>query len=334
MVKTILAGLVGVLILCAIVGLLLPRHAHVSRSVTIARPASLVYAVVNSFQLFPKWSPWQDLDPNMHQTMEGPRDGAGAKLIWSGNDKVGSGTQLITASTPDRSVASDLDFAGMGVAKSLITLTPDGAMTRATWTLDIDMGANPIGHYIGLTMDRMIGRDFSRGLAKLKKLVESMPNADIAGFDPQVVQLIPAPILLVSETTALNSNAIANAYMDGFGKITKFMAKNKLHQAGAPLGIDGKMTAATYEFDAGIPVDRGDFAGSDAVRVTQSYAGKALKAIHVGSYDDLPKTNARLLAYIAVHGYTPKGAIMSSFVDDPGSVSIDTLRTEVYAPIE
>ncbi len=31
-------------------------------------------------------------------------------------------------------------------------------------------------------MDRMIGKDYERGLKKLKSLLESMPNADIAGF--------------------------------------------------------------------------------------------------------------------------------------------------------
>jgi effector-binding domain-containing protein len=334
MLKKILAGLIGLLILGAVVGLLLPRHVHVSRSVTIVRPASLIYATVNSFRLFPKWSPWQDLDPNMHQTTEGPREGVGAKLVWSGNDKVGSGTQLITASIADRSVASDLDFGNMGIAKSVISLTPDGAATGVTWSLDIDMGANPIGHYVGLMMDRMIGPDFSTGLSKLKKLVESMPNADIAGFGVEEVELIPAPILLVNEATTLNSNAIADAYMDGFAKIAKFIAKNKLHQAGAPLGIDAKMTSSTYEFEAGIPVDRGNGTGADGVRVAQSYAGKALKTINVGSYDGLQKTNEKLLAYIAVHGQTQNGAIFSSFVDDPGRVPIDTLRTEVYAPIE
>src|ERR1700688_777343 len=132
MIKKILAGLVVVLIAAAIVGLLLPRHARVERVVVINRPASLIFATVNSFQQFPKWSPWQDLDPNMHQTAEGPRDGVGAKLVWSGNDKVGSGTQLITDSITDQSMASDLDFGDMGTAKSLVTLTPDGSMTPAT----------------------------------------------------------------------------------------------------------------------------------------------------------------------------------------------------------
>jgi effector-binding domain-containing protein len=334
MIKKILASLVVLIVAAAAVGLILPRHTRVERSVVIDRPASLIFATVNSFQLFPMWSPWQDLDPNMHQFAEGPRDGVGAKLVWSGNDKVGSGTQLITGSTPDRSVASDLDFGSMGIAKSLLTLVPDGPTTRVTWTLDVDMGANPIGHYIGLTMDRMIGPDFGRGLSKLKTLLESMPNVDIAGFNAQEVQMVPAPILLVAETSTAAPNAIANAYMDGFTKIAKFMSKRKLHQKGAPLGIDGTTTPASYSFDAGIPVDRGDVASADGVRVTQSYAGKALKTIHIGPYDGLPKTYQKLGTYIVVHGYVQNGTTFSSFIDDPGSVPLETLRTEVYAPIK
>src|SRR5260221_10751414 len=155
MLKRILIPFVAVLVVLAVIGMLLPRNIRVQRSVTIARPASLIYATVNSFQLFSKWSPWQNLDPNMRQTTEGPRDGVGAKLVWSGNDKVGSGTQVITASTPDQSVASDIDFGKMGVAKSTVLLVPQGSSTRVTSTLDIDMGASPIGHYFGLVMDRM-----------------------------------------------------------------------------------------------------------------------------------------------------------------------------------
>ncbi len=194
MLKKILIFLVAVLILVAVVGLLLPRNIRVERSVNIERPASLIYATVNSFQLFYKWSPWQSLDPNMRQITEGARDGVGAKLIWSGNDKVGSGTQLITASTPDRSVASDIDFGKMGVAKSTILLDPQNSSTRVTWTLDVDMGASPIGHYFGLMMDHMIGKDYERGLSKLKALVESMPNVNIAGFVAEPVELSAVPI--------------------------------------------------------------------------------------------------------------------------------------------
>ena len=333
MLKRIFVVLVAVVLVLAIVGVLLPRNIHIERSVNIARPASLIFAAVDSFQLFAKWSPWQDLDPNMHQSTEGPREGVGAKLVWSGNDKVGSGTQLITAATQNQSVASDVDFGKMGIAKSTLVLQPQSGSTRVTWGLDIDMGANPVGHYFGLMMDRMIGKDYEKGLSKLKTLVESMPNVDIDGFSAAPVELTAAPVLVVEETSAFDPASISHAYADAYSQIGKFIAKNKLNMRGAPLGIDGNVTAGAFTFQAGIPIDRADVAPADNIKVIQSYAGKALKATHTGPYDTLKQTYDAMRAYVAAHGYEPAGPVISWYVDDPGSTPAATLRTELYQPV-
>jgi effector-binding domain-containing protein len=333
MLKRIFVVLAAVVVVLAIVGVLLPRNIHVERSISIARPASLIFATVDSFQLFPKWSPWQDLDPNMHQSTEGPRDGVGAKLVWSGNDKVGSGTQVITAATANQSVSSDVDFGKMGVAKSTLVLQPQGDSTRVTWGLDIDMGANPVGHYFGLMMDRMIGKDYAKGLSKLKTLAESMPNVDIDGFAAEPVDMTAAPVLVLEETSAHDPASISRAYADAFTRVSNFIAKNKLKMSGAPLGIDGAASASAFTFQAGIPVDRADVTPADNIKLIQSYAGKALKTTHIGPYETLAKTYDAMRAYMAAHGYQPAGSIISWYLDDPGLTPAARLRTELYQPI-
>ena len=71
---------------------------HVERSNSIAAPADVVFASINSLETFPKWSPWEHLDPGMKKTFEGPKAGVGASYAWVGNDKVGEGKMTITES--------------------------------------------------------------------------------------------------------------------------------------------------------------------------------------------------------------------------------------------
>jgi len=43
------------------------------------------------------------------------------------------------------------------------------------WVDAGDLGLNPLSHWFGLFLDRMIGPDFEAGLAKLKALCENAP---------------------------------------------------------------------------------------------------------------------------------------------------------------
>ena len=341
MFKKIILSLAMLVSLLAVIGLLLPRHSHIERSIHIERPPSMVYGVVNSFALFPRWSPWQHLDPDMVQTASGPPEGVGATLKWSGNKKVGTGTQVITATMPNESVTSDLTFGDMGTSKATISLSGVGAGTTVRWTLDSDMGAGPVGRYFGLMMDSMVGGDFETGLKNLKSLLESMPSADLTGFQVRMVDLEAQPVLLVNKSVPADAVAVTKAYGDAYAQIEKFMSAHHLKMAGAPFGVDLQANATTMNFDAGIPVDAAApsvaTTGADAdgaVRAGSSYAGKAAMTVQLGSYDKLRKTYQQLAAYVAVHGLKANGHPFSRFVDDPMKTPLDQLRTEVYWPVQ
>jgi hypothetical protein len=180
MVRKIVSVLVVALI--AIIGgaYMLPQAVHVERTTVIARPAASVFPYINSLHKANEWSPWVEYDPNVKMTYTGFEQGVGAKMSWAGNDKVGTGSQEITQSFLNRKVASDLHFGSQAPAKAALTLTTTDAGTKVVWSLDIDLGNNPIARYVGTTLEAKVGADYDRGLAKLKALVERAPAADAA----------------------------------------------------------------------------------------------------------------------------------------------------------
>jgi hypothetical protein len=78
-----------------------------------------------------------------------------------------------TAAEPGRRVACDLHSPDFGAASSGdLLLTPDGTGTKVTWTMNGDMGSNPLLRWMSLFGDRMVGADFEAGLANLRVQAE------------------------------------------------------------------------------------------------------------------------------------------------------------------
>ena len=167
----IAAGLAAVFLAGAY---LLPAKVLISREVAIAAPPDRVFSLVQSTQSTTLWSPWTGRDPNIRLTHSGPETGVGNRMEWASDDpQIGAGSQEITEVVPNERVTSALDFGDMGQATAAILLAPDGGGTRVTWTLETNMGMNPVARWMGLAMDRMVGPDYEAGLAKLKSLAET-----------------------------------------------------------------------------------------------------------------------------------------------------------------
>jgi effector-binding domain-containing protein len=310
---------------------------HVERSAVVQAPPATVFAQIDGYRTFNKWSPWYAIDPNAKYSIEGPETGVGAKMSWTGDPKtVGSGSQEIVESVPYERVKTRLDFGGEGTAEAIFTLTPESGGTKVVWGLDTDMGASPIGRYFGLMMDSMVGKDYDKGLERLKTLAEGLPKIDFAGLDIRVVDAKPQTVAYFAATSTQNNEDIAKAIGGAYQEVGKFMAARKLKQASAVLTINNKWDPSGYDFDAAIPVDHAPeeaIPATSKVQVKQTYGGKALRAIHKGAYKGMNVSYEKLQAYMAAYGYEPAGAPWDEYVSDPGRTAEADLVTNIYMPI-
>lgn len=339
--KNLIVFLLVLIVVLIGVAFVLPSSAHVERSITINRPASEVFGVLNSYRRFNEWSPWAAKDPNAKYQITGPATGVGAKESWVGDPKtVGSGSQEIVESTPNKTVATALDFGDMGKARARFDLTPSGDATKVVWSLDTQAPLaidgkilwNTIGRYMGLFMDKMVGPDYEQGLAKLKTLVESLPAADVSGINGEEVTLAPQKIYYISGSA--NADTAKEVLTDIYMRIGKLMGANKIAMTGAPLTITTSYDATAWKFDAGIPVDRNDVVPTDDIKAGETYAGKAVQFMHVGPYEKIGDTTMKAYAWLAVQGYKPSDRMIEEYVSDPGKTPPEQLQTRLKIPVK
>jgi uncharacterized protein YndB with AHSA1/START domain len=176
MLKKLLLGLAVLVVLLLAAGLFLPKSMHVERSIVTSASPERVFSLVDGFARFNEWSPWAELDPDTVYKYSGPPSGVGARMEWTSQDSsVGTGSQEVIAIEPGRSVTNRLDFGPQGTATARIDIVPDGTGSRVTWSMDSSFEDDYFGRYFGLFMEKFVGRDYEKGLAKLKALAEAGP---------------------------------------------------------------------------------------------------------------------------------------------------------------
>ncbi|NHZ41450.1 SRPBCC family protein [Massilia aquatica] len=151
-----------------------PDTFSVTRSVAIKAPPEKILGLLGDFHQWQSWSPWERLDPGMQRVHSGAPSGKGALYAWTGNDDVGAGKMEITEFTPPSKVVIKLDFIKPFEASNMteFTLAPKDGQTQVTWTMSGPMPFVSKVMSVFMSMDRIIGRDFEKGLANLKAEAE------------------------------------------------------------------------------------------------------------------------------------------------------------------
>jgi hypothetical protein len=179
--------LTALLVLAVAIGALLayastrPPTFRIERSTRIAAGVPRVGALIDNFHEWRQWSPWEALDPQLQRTYSGAEAGTGAVYEWSGNAKAGAGRMEITemrANAESGVILIKLDFfkpfKASNVAEFVMTPTDDGG-TDLQWSMSGPSSFMSRLMGVFMNFDKMVGGDFEKGLAAIKRNAEQAP---------------------------------------------------------------------------------------------------------------------------------------------------------------
>ncbi|MDI9348971.1 MAG: SRPBCC family protein [Candidatus Symbiobacter sp.] len=173
----ILITLIGAALLVGLAVLLVtaPSRFRVERKIVINAAADKIFPYLHDLRKTGLWVPYEKLDPNMVRNYSGPASGVGAKYEWDSKLKsAGAGTQEIIAVEENRLVRIKIQFFRPfpGINQIEYKLTPQNDGTAASWSMTGAMNIMSKIVCLFMPMDKMLGRQFAKGLASLKDLVE------------------------------------------------------------------------------------------------------------------------------------------------------------------
>ena len=175
--STVLAIIALVIVLAIVIILVLamrkPATFRLERSTTIKAPPENIFPFVNDFHRWMTWSPWEKMDAELKRSYGGAESGKGATYGWEGK-KAGTGRMEIIEAKPSSKILIKLDFMKPFEAHNTaeFTFTPQSDGTRVDWAM---FGPNIFMARLMSTVintDKLIGKDFEKGLAALKAAAE------------------------------------------------------------------------------------------------------------------------------------------------------------------
>ncbi|HEX9972495.1 MAG TPA: SRPBCC family protein [bacterium] len=301
--------------LIAILGVIAPKDYSVERSVIINAPAQLVFNHAKYWRNWQAWSPWAEMDSTMKATVEGIDGAAGSIYKWSG-EKVGTGEMTNTGIKEKEEIAYHLRFLKPWESESdgYVRLADVEGNTEASWGF---YGKNPFPWNVMtlfMSMDKMMGKDFNRGLSLLKDISEK-EYASIQSYSVKEINFPARTYAAIQKVVAFDQ--MQGFFAESYATIMAEMGKKGIKMAGAPCAL-------YYEWDeqnnttnvaAAIPIKNAAKLGD--LNIIQLPATTAFMVDYFGSYQKSAPAHYACDLYLSNKGLKQKSPIIEEYITDP-----------------
>jgi len=312
--KRIIIWLVVIIVALVIIAFLLPKSYKVERSVYIKANNQVIYDLVSNLGKWDLWEPWsKEMDSTVKYEFIGTDGQVGATMKWNGK-KLKDGEMSITAIVPGQSVNYDLSFMkGTNKAQSAMILEPQGDSCKVTWSVEGNLGYNPINRYSGLFMNKLMGPDFEKGLGKLKRISEERTDW------PRTEDIMMEEKMVLLVRDSASAKTYEQVFGKAYGEIGAFMKANNLKQNGAPFAIYLKWDSVAMfsVMDIGIPIDKAVDKGKGRVHYEKIPSQEVMIAHYFGPYDKMAKAYWVLSQSIKEAGKIETAGPWEIYITDP-----------------
>lgn len=328
--KTFVILIILVIGLFFIIPLFLDTGYNLKRTIVVDANKENVKNYMKNFENFQEWSPWAEMDDDMEVEISGNPGAVGSKYEWEGNEDVGEGEMRIT-DVSDDTVNIQLVFEEPFESESptYYAFKEVDGKTEVTWYMEGEISYPWNIVTLFSSMEDAIGKDFEKGLNKLKTVVEEY-SENVVKVETPVIETVEVPIRkFIGRRNVVKFEDMEAYYSDNFGDAFKTVSKKQMKLDGSPSGIYFSWEPEKGQADmaAAIPVMdlEEDLEGFE----TFELGGSALKIVHNGSYDHLDVPHNAMETYIIENDLEVLGPALEEYVIDPGTES-DTSKWETH----
>jgi len=309
--------LLALVVVIGILGFVAPKEYTVERSAVVNSPKELVYSHIKYWRNWQAWSPWAQMDSTIQVSIVGVDGEKGSMYKWVGKpDLTGVGEMINTGIKEYEEVAYHLRFIEPWESESegYVRVANTEGGTKISWGM---YGVSPFPWNIMMlfmSMDKMVGKDFERGLELLKTLAEK-EAADVLRYKVQTTSFAARDYAIVRQEVKFE--AIKDFYSQSFEKIAKTLAEKKVRMAGAPAGLyfaydEQKMVT---DMAAAMPVKgKGE---TEEVKMYHVPEGTAYLIDYYGPYDQSASAYRAMDLYLVKNGLKQRVPVIEEYITDP-----------------
>lgn len=333
--KALLALTVVVVSLGALfftIPLFLPTSYTVEVSTAMNAPQKAVYSYMRNLENFDQWSPWAELDPEMTIETSGEAGEIGSSYSWQGNEDVGKGKMTIS-NLSDNRIDITLQFIEPweSESKTWYVVEEVGNTSIVNWNMIGEMSYPWNIMSLFMNMEEMIGKDFYKGLNKLKTIVED------ESFKKQtfaIESIYFEPHTYYGNKQWINFDEMTNYFQNEFNVLYTSLSQYSKDIA-SPSALYFVWEPENQKTEMAAVISTNDY--TEELDGFERYilSGRALRIAYYGPYEGTADAHNAMEEYINKNNIRIKLPVIEEYVTDPGQEpNPEKWLTHIYYLIE